>query len=62
MVIWMRHRSPANLSVETEFLDFIDAVDHHVHEREQSVHVFGRGVAHARHYTHAHKQYSIHIS
>lgn len=41
----------AHLSVETELLDFIDAVDHHVHEGEQRVHVFGRRVAHAGHYT-----------
>lgn len=48
--------NPPHLSVETEFLDFIDAVDHHVHEREERVHVFGRGVAHARHYMHKHTQ------
>lgn len=41
----------AHLSVQTELLDLIDAVDHHVHEGEQRVHVFGRRVAHARHYT-----------
>jgi len=38
------------LSVKTKLLDFIKAVDHHVHERKQRVHVFGRRVAHARHY------------
>lgn len=42
--------SSAYLSVQTELLDFIDAVDHHVHEGEQRVHVFGRCVAHAGHY------------
>lgn len=55
------HQSPANLSVETEFLNFIDAVDHHIHKREQSVHVFGRGVAHARHYTCTQTKYSMYI-
>lgn len=45
-------RMYTHLSVERELLDFIDAVDHHVHERKQSVHVFGRGVAHSRHYRH----------
>lgn len=43
--------SAAHLSVETQLLDFVDAVDHHVHEGEQRVHVFGRRVAHAGHYT-----------
>lgn len=51
------------LSVETEFLDLIDAVDHHVHQRKQSVHVFGRSVAHTRHCTqkHTHCQTALNL-
>lgn len=45
-----RRCNPAHLSVQAELLDFVDAVDHHVHERQQRFHVFGRSVAHARHY------------
>lgn len=46
----MEGKKAAHLSVEAELLHFVDAVDHHVHEGEQGVHVFGRRVAHARHY------------
>ena len=46
-----RPRLPTtHLPVEAELLDLVDAVDHHVHQRKQAVHVFGGGVAHARHY------------
>lgn len=46
------HGDLAHLSVEAKLLDFVNAVDHHVHERKQRIHVFGRSVAHAWHYTH----------
>lgn len=49
-------RGAAHLSVQTELLDLVDAVDHHVHEGQQRVHVFGRCVAHARHYTRGSKR------
>lgn len=38
-----------DLSVQPQLLDFVDAVDDHVHEGQQSVHVFGGSVAHPRH-------------
>lgn len=39
-----------HLSVEAKLLELVDAVDHHVHQRQQTVHIFGRCVTHPRHF------------